>query len=339
MKTSAEAVDYIDELHASKEFRERLTVVRRAAARGIPFMMGGAEAPVSHPLLPPTISGNDITVDMMLNNPTRVTRLIADLTLQRFIADRLFSSSGGVTGGAVIYDQATENELYASRDVQKVAPGMEFPLVTSERGAPKVAEVEKWGGKFFITDEARERNDSTVFMNHARRLGNTIVRKINARTMAEVETSIAASGQSFGTNLAWASVVTGGSSQSPNANWPLRDFVKAKQLAETQELGVELNIALLNPIDYANLILVYGAQNLPAVLSAINYSLFVSNRVAAGSAYFAEEGTVGEMRIEKPLSTESWREPKTERNWNQTSVRPVFFITNPYSIFKVTGIS
>ena len=41
-----------------------------------------------------------------------------------------------VAGGAVIYDQATENELYLDRDVQEVAPAAEFPIVTSSRRAP-----------------------------------------------------------------------------------------------------------------------------------------------------------------------------------------------------------
>src|SRR3954447_12651873 len=100
-------------------------------------------ATVAHPLGPPTIAGTTITVDTMLNQPTRITRMIMDLTLQRFIADRVFASAGGVTGGAVIYDEATVNELYAARDVETIRPGMEFPIITSERQVPKIAPVEK----------------------------------------------------------------------------------------------------------------------------------------------------------------------------------------------------
>src|SRR5262245_49833950 len=106
--------------------------------------MGGIDSPV-HPLGPPTISGTNITVDLMLNQPTRITRMISDLTLQRFLADRIFASAGGVTGGAVVYDEETTNQLYLARDVQRVEPGAEFPVLTGERLVPKVAEVEKWG--------------------------------------------------------------------------------------------------------------------------------------------------------------------------------------------------
>src|SRR4051812_30813710 len=102
-------------------------------------------AQVAHPLGPPVLSGTTITVDTMLNQPTRVTRFIMDLSLQRFIADRVFQSGGGVTGGAVIYDQATQNWLYTDRDVERVTPTGEFPLVTSSRPTPMLAQVEKWG--------------------------------------------------------------------------------------------------------------------------------------------------------------------------------------------------
>jgi hypothetical protein len=44
------------------------------------------------------------------------------------------------------------------------------------------------------------------------------------------------------------------------------------------------------------------------------------------------------MRVEKPLSTETWREAETQRTWVQSDVRPVMVITNPYGIAKVTGL-
>ena len=86
--------------------------------------------PVSHPLGAPTISGTEITVDQYSNQPTRVTRLVADLTLQRFLLERLFTRGGGITGGAVVYDEITENDIYAIRDVETVESGEEFPLIT-----------------------------------------------------------------------------------------------------------------------------------------------------------------------------------------------------------------
>jgi hypothetical protein len=86
--------------------------------------------PVQHPLSAPTVSTTTYTVDMALNAPTRVTRTLMDLTLQRFFADRVFANTGGVTGGAVVYDELIANDLYLDRDIERVAP------VTSSRWSP-----------------------------------------------------------------------------------------------------------------------------------------------------------------------------------------------------------
>jgi hypothetical protein len=183
-------------------------------------------ATVAHPLGPPVVSGTTITVDTMLNQATRVTRMIMDLTLQRFIADRVFASAGGVTGGAVVYDQALLNELYTDRDVQRVPPGGEFPIITSSRQAP------------------------------------------------------------------------------------------------TQLMRLQI---------------IYG-DRLQAVLGSFNARIYTSNRVAVGVAYVVAEQQVGELRMEKPLGTTTWREDATERTWVQSSVRPIMYVTNPFSVIKVTGL-
>lgn len=314
---------------------ERAALSARAA--GLLPVLGGGEAMPVHPLGPPVADGSRVTVDMMLNQPTRITRMIMDLSLQRFISERLLSDAGGVSGGAVIYDEAQENELYLKRDVKQVQPAGEFPIVTSERLVPKVAEVEKWGGKVFIPDEARDRNAAALFTNKIRQLTNTIIRKHNQRAISVLEASITSSGQTFtGTN--WNAVVTGGSSQSNATLWPARDFAVANQMAEEDELGVNYTLWLLNPAQFAQLSIVYG-EGLNTLLSRLNIDIYVSNRVPAGTAYVVAEQQVGERRLEKPLGTETWREQGREITWVQASVRHVMYVTNPYAVLKVTGLA
>lgn len=295
-------------------------------------------SPVVHPLAPPALSGNNITVDTMLNQPTRITRMLMDLTKQRFIIDRVFSSAGGVTGGAVVYDQQTQNELYTKRDVERVAPGSEFPIITSERLAPKVAEVEKWGGVVFITDEARTRNNSAAFTNQVRQLANTIVRKLNQRAIAELEASISATSQSF-TGVNWGTAILEGSSATAPGSRPTRDFAHAQRLADEDELGVTIDTWLVNPQEYEALVMVYGDKLADVLASSGIKELYSSNRITAGTAYALASGMVGEMRLEQPLATETWREERTERNFIKSSVRPVMYVTNPYAVFKVTGLA
>jgi hypothetical protein len=313
----------------------------------LPVIAGGSVTfpePVPHPLAAPTISGTQITVDLMLQQPTRITAYLMDITLQRFILDRLFTSPGGVTGGAVVYDVIQENDLYTDRDVEPVAPGAEFPIVTSHRRAPRVAEVEKFGGKYFFTDEARDRNDQTAFRNQNTRLGNTIVRKLNTRAVAVLEDAIANNGGAsnfVGHN--WETAIPNGSNPTPPQQTPMADFANAQLMADIQELGVQYNIALVNPTQLNALRLFYsGTGNSPGleqVLSDNGYDeVYASNRVPVGTAYFVSEGQLGEMRIEQPLATETWREPQTQRTWVQSSVRPVMYVQNPFAVVKATGL-
>ncbi len=297
-------------------------------------------APVAYPLGPPQISGNTITVDTALNQPTRITRRLADLTLQNLITSQIFTMGGGVEGGAVVFDQLIANDLYLARDVERVMPGDEFPIVTSIRPAPLVAEVEKWGGKFFVTREARDRNNRTSFDNQVTQLANTIERKVNTRAVATLDAAITAlggAGTFVGQN--WSAVVTAGTSASQNTAYPHADFAKAQMLADVEELGVTFDLWLLNPVQAMHLAIVYG-NDLPAVIANNRIRTFVSNRITAGTAYVVATGQVGELRIEQPLETETWPDKDgRQQTWVQASVRPVMYVTNPYSIKKVTGLA
>src|SRR4051812_12026331 len=117
----------------------------------------------AHPFGPPTVNGNQITVDTMLQQPTRVTAYVADMTQNRFFIDRAFRSAGGVTGGAVIHDVIDKNHLYPERRAEQIAPGTEFPNLTPERAEPRVAPVIKLGGKAWISREGVRRNELSSY--------------------------------------------------------------------------------------------------------------------------------------------------------------------------------
>jgi hypothetical protein len=299
--------------------------------------------PGPFPLASPTVSGTSLTVDLALQQPTRVTRRIADITLERFIASRIFAQGGPVSGGAVIFDQAVLNELYLTRDVEQRAPGDEYPIVTSQRLAPGVALVEDWGGKFDTTDEQRDRNDASLFNNKVTQLGNTIVRKVNTRAVDTLNAAVAAMAGAttfVGTN--WNAVVTAGTSATSAAGYPAADLAKAQLAADVDELGVQYDLWLVNPAQKYQFNLVYGVNGgSPERVLADNgiREMFASNRIPAGTAYAVASQQVGELRLEQPLQTETWREPKTRRTWLQSSVKPVMYVTNPYSIRAVTGLA
>jgi hypothetical protein len=213
------------------------------------------------------------------------------------------------------------------------------------RRVPRVAQVEKFGGKYFFTDEARDRNDQAAFRNENVRLGNTIVRKLNTRAIEVLEAAIAANaGQSTFVGHNWATAIPNGSNPTPPASTPAADFANAQLMADQRELGINYNIALVNPSQLNAARLFYtGTGNsggLEQMLTDNGFDeIYASNRIPVGTAYFVAEGQLGEMRLEQPLATESWREPETQRSWVQSSVRPVMYVTNPFAVVKATGLA
>ncbi|MBF6328738.1 major capsid protein [Nocardia transvalensis] len=292
-----------------------------------------------YPLGTPSVSGNNITVDLMLREPTRINTYISDIALQKFFADRIFSTPGGVSGGALLYTQLLANDLYATRSVQEVAPGAEFPELTFDRPEPKVATVKKIGGKFRVTDEARDRNDLSVIQNEGAKLGNTVQRDLHRRAIAELEASITAIGSAVQiTGVSWADAAGLTLTTTANNVQPAADFAKAALKAETFELGGTYNLWIVNPQEMSNFQVTYG-DRWRDVLTNNGVDMISSNQVPAGTAYVVEERRVGQMRFEQELRTVTYRDEGTESTWVQTSIRPVFAITQPYSVLKVTGLA
>jgi len=325
-------------VHETGYFKGEKFVALRSAP---PVQAALQPGSVYNPIAPPTLSpdGLSITVDFALQNATQViTPLIIDITLQRFFVDRVFANGGGVTGGAVIYNEVAGNDAYAERDVQEIAPGEEFPLITFQRRGRNVALVHKYGGKFAVTWEARDRNDATQYQNAIRQLSNTLVRKINQAGVAILTAYVAANSRSV-TGANWTTVVTGGSAQSNHTLWPAHDFGKADLVAEQEELGMEYNLWIMNPQEYANLVSIYG-DSLNGVLSGFGIDIFVTNRVAAGTAYVVAQNQVGELRVEDPLRTRTWDDGDgIEQTWVQSGVRILMFANNPFAVLQFTGLA
>lgn len=297
------------------------------------------QAPVAFPLGAPAITNNQLTVDTALKQPNRISRRIADITLHSFIVDKIFATSGvPVVGGAMRYQQAIKNELYLTKDVEQRGETDEYPIVGSERLDEKVAIVEDWGGKFFVSDNAVKRNDSVYFDNQTTQLANTIVRKVNTRAVATLEaaiTDLAGATTFVGNN--WATAQLNGTNPTPNQDLPHADIAFAQRFADQEELGVKYDLWLLNPIEKTNLEIAYGAS-LAQILATYGITLFASNEITAGTAYAVASKQVGFLDYEVGLTTETYREAETRRNWVQSFVQPVMGVSNPYSIRRITGL-
>lgn len=290
-----------------------------------------------YPLGTPSVSGSQLTVDLMLKEPTRINAYLSDLALKGYFAERIFANGGGVSGGALVYSQLTNNDLFPARGGQKVAPGAEFPEVTFDRPEPKTAQVEKFGGKFRVTDEARDRNDMSLIQTEGMKLANDVQRWLHARALAELEASITAISDVQMTGTSWADATALTISTENKAALPAADLANIRKRGQKQELGADYNLLVLNPDEYANLSIIYGDAE--AWLRAQGFAVAVSNVVTAGTAYAVAEGQVGQVRYEQGLKTVTYRDDSTESTVVQSSIRPVFAVTNPYNVIKLSGLA
>lgn len=292
-----------------------------------------------YPLGTPSLSGNSLTVDVMLKEPTRINAYLSNVALKKYFAERIFTNSGGVSGGALVYTQLTSNDLFPTRGAQIVAPGAEIPEVTFDRPAPLTAQVEKLGGGFYVTDEARDRNDLSLIQTEGVKLANDIVRQLHARAITELDASITAVGSDVtfaGTSWLDAAALT--LTTTANNLLPASDFAELQKRADTKEFGTDFNLLIVNPQEAANFKLIYGS-GAAAVLASYGFEMISSNVVTAGTAYAVQEGMVGQVRYEQPLQTEVDRVVKRQSNWVQSTVRSVFAVTNPYNAIKITGLA
>lgn len=299
-----------------------------------------AISPVAYPLGAPTVQDSKVTVDLMYRQAGRITKRLSDRTKQKFIAPELFGEAGTTTSaGAIIYDVITINELYTKNDIEQRGPTDEYPTVQGERGEPKVAKSEDWGGKFWMSDEAIRRNDTVAMTRLTDQLANTIVRKVNQRTVAVLEAVIASlGGAGVIPGNDWSTAELTGTNPTPSADRPFADLLSAQLAADVEELGYEYNVWVMNPQEYFNLRVVYG-PGVYEMLREAGVSIFRSNRVTAGTAYAAVRQGVGFLGYEQMLSTETWREPKNKKNWVQSSVLPIMGVTDPYAVKKITGLA
>jgi hypothetical protein len=307
-------------------------------ASGVPLNL---DDNIQYPYPVPTYdaAAGTITVDLLARRPDIITRVIQNIALRRYYIDFIFSPAGSISGGAVSFEQATENDLFSQRDISKVMPGDEFPVVTFDRAAPRTAQVEKFGGKFPITDEARRRNQTGRVNRAMLQLANTITRKTQQRALAELDAAITEQSRTAA-GTSWLDASTTVAADKLNTIGPIADVSQIELANETLELGYTYNTAILNPQEWRNGMLAYGSEGaLRAVLAASGITtIWVTNRQTAGKIKWLAARQVGELGYEVPLSTETWRDPEgRQQNWYQAFVLPIVYVTDPFAIFETSG--
>jgi hypothetical protein len=300
-------------------------------------------APLTYPLGAPSVSGTTVTVDVLLNNPTVITRDIARLADANFFASKVFSDAGGVEGGAVLYElpPTTATDLYAAGAIQEVAPGEEFPTNSFNRGVPVLSKPRKLGTKWEITKEAKKRNNTRVVARSMTQTANTIALTLDAMALAVMNTAITANSRTVA-GQSWATAAGVTNLNTSGTNHPVSDIVGVQTVLEGEERGYQVDSIILNPAQKLSLtqIAIRQGTTIDAILAAAGINNWTSSkRVTAGTAILYAAGQVGGWANEFPLIGVIYYDDKTESWWYQWSVSPVMFVDNPYALYRLTGLT
>lgn len=308
--------------------------------------------PLAYPLGPPTISGNMITVDEMLNDPERITRDIAELSMQRFYMDRIFDAGGGVNGGALLFERPNPlaTDLYGEREPKEVAPGEEFPLQTFVRGVPLVARPKKIGNKWFVTKEAAKRNDPSRLRIAMMQTANTIRRRIENMGLAELAAVVTAETR-FITGTSWSAYAGLTNANRTGTTGPVADIGVGLAQADTEERGVDFDSIIMHPNQSLSIRQAFPGMTLREVFSQSDdpdtgqglRNVFVSPRHTAGRVTLFEAGRVGQWRNEFPLQEETeWEGVASggrQRWWYQWSISPMFVVLDQFAVLEIRGVA
>jgi hypothetical protein len=300
--------------------------------------------PLTNPVTPypqasPTISGVNVTASVFLQSPARVQRAITDFTVERFIMDRIFSQGPTATGGAVVYDQVLGTFFFLDRDVQEIRPGSQFPILAGGEQLPSVAVVRKLGGEVMLTDEAVRRDNRDLLGREMRRLGNNVIRYVDAAAVAAL-------------NAAPILTMTAASSWTTAGSDPLADIATAAELIYGPDLGYHPDAILMNPMQHASAIknttlrTALPRENLtdsnPIFGGHLNMleglDIFLTNRVPVGTMYVLQSKQVGSYSEEIPEYYKPIYEPRHETTYIHGARITVPYVTDPLCCVKVTGL-
>lgn len=144
--------------------------------------------PYSYPPAAPSISGDVVTINRFLADPTLIARRLRTLLNQRYIADTLLSGRFQVSGGSVLYE--TGESIFSGENPRAVSPGGEYPLVGGPTGTASIAKTVKWGQDTIVTDESIKRRKMDPVSRALSKLANQNVKYVDSVALAAIASAV-----------------------------------------------------------------------------------------------------------------------------------------------------
>jgi hypothetical protein len=306
--------------------------------------------PITYPAPPPTLSGDVLSINRFLKDPTLVQRRLRTLAEQRFIADTLLTARITTDSGAVQYEQG--ESIYSDSAPEAIAPGGEYPLTSIGTGPAQIAKTTKWGRDAEITDESISRQKIDPVNRAFTKLINQMVKTIDSLALAAIASQVT---QTTAAAASWA-----GTGSTPVI---LRDILRAVANIRALNQGFEADTVVIDDLTWAN---VMSDEKLAALfareskdtpvytgtLSALGGLRFLPtpNLPSAGTALVLDSSALGGM-ADEPLAGPGYsgaaagvqaktiRDDENDRWRIRTRRVTVPIVLEPSAAWKITGVS
>ncbi len=212
----------------------------------------------------PTVSGDNITVSRLINQPVMIQRALRTLVQQRLVGDRVLSGRVDLTGtGAVNYE--VSEAIMANALAERVDDLMEYPETDEPNAVTAMAATEKWALATSISDKLVARNRVDIVNRKLIKLANRIAFGFDALILSAVASAVT---QTSAAVAAW---------NTTNAD-PFLDLAVAAAISDSLNQGYEIDTVLATPTKWARLI--SAAKVIERAPRETNESLLLTGRLA-----------------------------------------------------------
>lgn len=212
----------------------------------------------------PTVSGDKITVDRLVNNPVLIQRTLRTLAQMRLVGDKILSGEVDLTGtGAVNYE--VSEAIMAASLAERIDDLMEYPLSAEPSAVSQMAAAENWGLSTLISDKLVARNRVDIVNRKMIKLANRIAFGFDSLVLSAVASAVT---QTSAAAAAW---------NNASAD-PFADITLGASVVDSLNQGYEVDTVLATPTRWARLIA--SAKIIERAPRESNDSLLLTGRLA-----------------------------------------------------------
>lgn len=185
----------------------------------------------------PTISGQQITVAWLANDPRRIFRLLRTLVQQRLISPLLLTGRVDLTGtGSGVYE--ISESIFSERSGETVPPLAQYPVTGAGVSTLALVKAIKTGLKTLISDEMIAHNRIDKVLRDLIKVANQLVIQQDAVALALIASAVT---KTQPASAAWDNV-------SGN---PFLDVLLADASIEEENQGYAANVVATTPTHFA----------------------------------------------------------------------------------------